>query len=465
MSTNVKTDYSANISSIIKWAIAIILPLVIYAIPSNELYTQQIKLFLVISVFAILCIAFERLDFMLIAIMLPLAYFGLGIVPPEVAMKPWSTTMPYMCFGAFLLANVLDEVGLLKRIAYWCIVKSGGSYQGIVWGTFFAATILTLLTFGNAYVIMAALCYGICKALGLKCSRESAVIMLAGTVGAMTTRMFIYSPVMLSLLISGGKEVDPSFNITWSELLIDNLPCALFCVGFIYILTKFYKPSQEFNGKAYFAAEYQRLGKMSMNEKKSLIVVMALMIFLLSGSIHNIALDWGFIILPWVFYLPGFQVGSKQSIKNVDYTMVFFIVACLSIGTVSTALGIGKIVSTMMIPILEPLNAVAVLSIIFLLGVVLNFLLTPLAIMAAFAAPIAQIAVDLGINAQGALYALFHSIDQLLLPYEFVPYLIFFSFGMIPMKEFMKIMGLKMVLFFVFLLVVLIPYWMLLGVI
>ena len=42
-----------------------------------------------------------------------------------------------------------------------------------------------------------------------------------------------------------------------------------------------------------------------------------------------------------------------------------------------------------------------------------------------------QIALDIGMNVRPVAYALVMSSEAILMPYEYVPYLIVFSFGMI----------------------------------
>ena len=84
--------------------------------------------------------------------------------------------------------------------------------------------------------------------------------------------------------------------------------------------------------------------------------------------------------------------------------------------------------------------------------------------MAGFTAPITQLALDLGIKPLGAIYVLFNTLDQIVLPYEYVNYLMFFSFGVITMKDFFKIMSTKLIFGAVFLAIILIPYWNLIGV-
>ena len=87
-----------------------------------------------------------------------------------------------------------------------------------------------------------------------------------------------------------------------------------------------------------------------------------------------------------------------------------------------------------------------------------------MAVIGAFSAPVAQLAVDLGINPTGALYALLNSMDMVVMPYEAVPYLIAFSFGFISMQDFIKYSFFKIVLGTAFLVVIMLPFWHIIGV-
>ena len=89
----------------------------------------------------------------------------------------------------------------------------------------------------------------------------------------------------------------------------------------------------------------------------------------------------------------------------------------------------------------------------------------PLAILAAFSEPIAQIALSLGIHPLGALYALMMGLDQIFMPHEFLNYVVIMAFGLVSMKDFIKIMTLKTVLATVFVAAVMIPWWYFIGII
>ena len=99
----------------------------------------------------------------------------------------------------------------------------------------------------------------------------------------------------------------------------------------------------------------------------------------------------------------------------------------------------------------------------WLVAVLANFCLTPLAAMASFGVPLTNIALSLGIEPYAILYAFNFGLDQVLFPYEYAIYLIYFSFGMLTMKDFIKFFGTKMVLSIIFLLVCVVPYWMVIG--
>lgn len=439
------------------------IPLGIYLIPLNELYTREIRWFLVISVLAILTIAFDFFNVMVPAILMPIGFLLAKVAPAAVIFSPWSQTLVYVIIGAFLLARVMEEVGLLKRIAYWCILKSGGSFKGTVWGVFVAGLVLGTITFGNAYVLMAALCYGICKALDLGKSMESAVITMAGCMSAVSSRMFIYTPFSISLLENGGKDVDPTFQISIFGYLWHNLPMLGYCFLFVAFMLFLYKPKKNRNSKDYFLEQYQSLGPVSIIEKKAAVLLILLIVYLMTNPLHKLPLDYGFILIPWLAFFPGFNISSGQAIKRMDFPMIFFIVACLSIGTVSGALGIGKLVADTAIPMLMPLGTTPVLLAILLLGTLLNFLLTPLAILAAFSNPIAHIAQGLDMSLYVPLYTLMYSTEMVVFPYEYVPQLIFFSFGMMKMGDFVKISCFKIMLCFLFLAVIMVPWWHFIG--
>lgn len=466
-------NLSANTSSInkgalIKWGINIIIPLILFLIPETDVYTYQVKMFLIVTIAGILMVAFEQVNLMAVSMLFPIGYMVTGLVPMEVAYSAWLQTMPLVVIGGYMIAMVLNRVGLLKRMAYWCFIKVRGSYYGLLYSVFVVGCILNTVTGGNAWVMMAAFTFGLCMGFELGVSIDSAIIMLVGGLSAGASCMFIYSPYFMNLLWNAANLTLPEgaepYGATWVEFFWQNLPYLIFCLVFIWLLPKIFKPKHKLPDVSYFKEEYAKLGKMSRDEKIGAILTVLLIIFMLTGNLHGIALDWGFIVLPWLMFFPCIKIATEEDVKGVDWSMVFFCIACLSIGTVSSYLGIGELVADLLVPALSGMNSTLVMVAIYAVAVILNFLLTPLAILAGFSEPIAQIAAGLGLNPVGAMYSLFMGCDQVLLPYEYLTYMIFYGFGLIKLTDFMKILGFKMVAATVVLAVVMIPWWHFVGV-
>lgn len=411
-----------------QWIICIGIPLVLYLIPANEVYTTPIKLFLALSLFAILLVAFDFLNVMAVGFLLPAIYWATGIAPAEVAWSAWTQDTVFVIMGAFLLAQFLEETGLLKRIAYWCIIKCGGSYRRTVWGIFATGLLLSAITFGNAYVLMAALAYGICKAMDLGKSKESAVLTMAAITGGVSSRMFLYTPFSIGLMENGGRTIEPNFSINLLMFTVHNIPMLFYSLLFILMLFIIFRPKTDSSSREYFTNAYSKLGALSTAEKKAGCILILLIIYVLSSPLHGFNLNYGFILIPWLAFVPGISIANENTVRNLNFSMIFFIVGCLALGIVSGYLGLGAVVAQIATPIMMNLPLAGVIAAIVLLGGLLNFVLTPIAILAALSGPIAAIATSMGIDITAPLYALLYSTEVIVFPYEYVPQLIFFLF-------------------------------------
>lgn len=289
-------NLSANTSSInkgalIKWGINIIIPLILFLIPETDVYTYQVKMFLIVTIAGILMVAFEQVNLMAVSMLFPIGYMVTGLVPMEVAYSAWLQTMPLVVIGGYMIAMVLNRVGLLKRMAYWCFIKVRGSYYGLLYSVFVVGCILNTVTGGNAWVMMAAFTFGLCMGFELGVSIDSAIIMLVGGLSAGASCMFIYSPYFMNLLWNAANLTLPEgaepYGATWVEFFWQNLPYLIFCLVFIWLLPKIFKPKHKLPDVSYFKEEYAKLGKMSRDEKIGAILTVLLIIFMLTGNLHG----------------------------------------------------------------------------------------------------------------------------------------------------------------------------------
>lgn len=443
--------------------ITFIIPFILFLLPTSPMFTSEIRLFLVITVIGVLCWAFDLVPQAIPAILMPIAFLLFGLAPGPVIYGVWSNYIPWMMLGGLILASVLQSTGLMTRIAYKCIAVTGATYVGLLMGLVLTGIIGNLLAPGKMAVPMAALTYGICLALDLGKSRASAGIMLGGAMGALLPQQFIYNPVNLALTVGVGESVTGPLHVSWIDYFLYNVPSVLYVFLAVFLVGLYCRPKDLILEKQVFEDKYRKLGKMSLIEGKTLAVCVALFVALIIGSFKDWPIGWAFAIFPCLFFLPLINVGKKEDISKLDFSFVLFITACLSIGNVATELGFGKLISELATPILTGHSVFVTFGLTWLIIVLANFILTPLAIITVLSAPMAELSLSLGINPLCTYFFMCNAYDVIFLPYEYALYLVFFSFNLIWVKDFVKVMSIKAVISIVFLLAIQVPYWMVTG--
>ena len=449
----------------IGWTISILIPLIIAFIPVSENFTVSLKLFFMITLFMILIIAFELFPLLVSAILLPSLYMVSGIVPASAAFGSWSNTTVWMVLGGLIFSTVLDECGLLKRIAYFVIRKCGGTYGGVVYGCFMIGIVLNLVTFCYGWVIAGALIFGVCKAMGLKPSRESSLVCFAGTIGCTGSTVFLYYPSYYSMIETSLQEFVPGYSMGMFTTFIYNGCFILWCVLTLFILMKVYK-TKELGAKRnrkIFDEKYEQLGTMSSKEKKAVVMIVLLFVYLFSSNFTGLPAAYGFMTIPYLMFLPGIEIGNTEVIGRINFSMIFLVAACLGIGVVGAAVGFGDFLTNIAVPLLSGRSVLTVCICFMLFGMIANFFMTPLAMLGGLSIPFAQIAVSLGINPVVACMILVYACEMLFLPYESNGNLIMYEYGMMPMKDFIKQEGLKTVIMFAGFIAVMFPLWNLFG--
>lgn len=441
-----------------------VLPLVF---PCTEGYTPQIKLFSTFTLFAILSIACNLIPLVVPSVLLPVSYFFFQVADMKTVYAPWTESTLWMMFGAFVLANVLDECKLMERIAY-CILKFfGASYNTLLYGIYCVGLFLAVITFNGHYILMIFLAYSICKALGYSHSRESLLILVVGGIAAMNIKIFAYRPATMLMMVKGVRTVDPGFELTMLQQMTYALPSLFIGVSFIWMLTKLFRTGDIAfeGGRAYFREKAKELGPMSPKEKKAAVLLGVIMIWILTEPLHKLPAALAFMVLPWLCFVPGIDIGTEASVKRLDWGIMFFIATCLCIGNVGSQIGMTKLITDSISPFLSHVEATGFLYLVLFLGTILNFILTPMALMATLPAPIAALAHNMDINAAVSLLTIVYSTDMIFLPFEAAAYLILFGFGLMTLKDFVKMHTLKCLWYFLLFGLVQIPFWHLLDVV
>lgn len=459
---------SGTMKNLLKWTVTLLLAASVFLIPTGELFTTQLQLFFAITILFVCVLAFEFMPAMVPSMLLTIFYVVTGLAPVSVALSPWTNTTIYMVIGAFALAAAMEECELLNRICYWFIVKIGGTFNRVCYAIYFVGLILSFVTFTNHFLIVAVFAYAVAHAMGYtKLCKESGVIMFAGVLGATTTSYWIYNPGVIGIYLPGMQSVYPAAAPTWLGVTLQSLPLAIMPVIVMFVVLKITK-SKEFdmgNGKAEFLQKLQALGPVSKAEKICCVILLALIAYVLLQPLHGQNFAYGFMLLPWLLYFPQFKITTAQTLSKINFPLVFFMVACMSIGTVGVNLGLDVFAGQLLINLVGDMPAVGVHFLVLVIVALGNIVLTPYAMAGALSAPLTALALSLGLNPEAIMLTFLTGADIFFFPHEIAVLVAIFSFGLISMKDFIKYATIKTAIGLIFFLLIQFPYWLLLGII
>lgn len=241
----------------LKWAFNFLVPLLILLIPESELFTWDIKVFLSITLWAIIGFALEMTDNMVISLIMMFLYGLTGIAPLQAVLGPWTGDVAWMTLGALVLVSVVRQTSILKRMAYHAAIWTGGSYLRLLFVLATIALIARVFLQGTmACIIVSVITYGICEALGLGKSRAAAGLMIATVISYIDANFFLYSPDFISVLYSMAEPV-AKIEPTYPEFFRDN---AVFIAGnYLVVMAVGWvcRPKSPLSGREVFQREFR----------------------------------------------------------------------------------------------------------------------------------------------------------------------------------------------------------------
>lgn len=456
--------------TLIKWIISIVIALIPLVIGTNETYTPQIQHFLIFTLLGICLLAFELLNGFAVSFLMIAGWVLTGATDFAGAMASFTTTNFIMIVTAMVFVNVLQKTGVLTRLGYWSILKAGGSFKGMIWGLFFTIILIQFVGFVLMMVLCYALAYAMYKAFELKPSdKESVVIVWVTSLAAITSAVYLYCPITVTLVNASAGTVIEGFNLVWYKLIFYNAPMFLVSIFLVWLVLKWYEKSTKkidvsnVKGKEYFRRKYSELGKITLEEKKCAVLLILLALFLFTQEFHGLDSAYGFLFAAVLSFAPGINLADNNCIKNVGWDNIFVLVAFLTIGDLATSLGLTSIISQAVIPVIAQMgNYWSPLGTAALAGLV-NFVLSPFAMTAALPGPIAAYCLGAGFNPLVHIVSLYFAKEIIFLPYEYPAYLILFAFGMVKIGTMIKICTIKSLLILIAFVVIMMPYWWLIG--
>lgn len=430
----------------------------------------QVNMYWFGTILAIAMFATSLLPNFATVVLLLMYYIITGVASPEMAFVGWTAPIPWLSMCGMLLGVLMDKCNLANRIALVLLTRIGTTpvrlYAAfLLAGLVLAAIIPDVIT---VMIIFMTIAQGMCSSLRLdKNSRSSAAIILAAFFGAaIPSAMYLPNNTgIIGLLMV--KDMGVPF--TWLSFAFENMGFqalhALAAYGILHVFGSRELAVHIASCRAVAAEELHKLGTMSRDEKKTLLLTVAALIGFVSEPLHHIPGYYVFCAIVLLGFTPLFRLLNGEDIEKVQFSILFFIAGCMAIGIIAGSLGIPAWLSEQLMPILREIQNLPLASFFaYWVGVLSNLVLTPVAAATSLSIPMAEIATSLGMPIKPVLYSFLYGLDQFFLPYELAPALIMFATGYVRIRYVLVLMTIRMFLVSLAVLVTAAVIWPMMGI-
>lgn len=445
-----------------RWAVALCLPCGVAVWLLSLGMSTPLVTFTLITLWALCMWAMELLPDALVAVLIPVLYIVTDVGKPAQILSPWTLSIGWLVLGGLIIGVFMMKTGLAKRIALRSIQAVGGSFIRLLWGILLAGLIMApfIPSVLGRSSILTAVCIGVCQALGLKAgSREASAVILAGFVAVAAPKLaFLTGGADIAMAMNLSAQVS-GIHISWLQYTLHNfVPAVLYGIMTMLCVICVLRPRIDASVYHMLDAQMATLGPMSRDEHKSMGLLLLLLLMLVSDKFHGINVGWIMLLLPAMAFLPGIGLLDKQDFAKLNFTAVFFITGCMSIGAAAKACGMDKVLASALLPLLSGSELYTVMA-TYVAGIGFNALLTPLAAYASLTTSLTEIALQLKVNPLLVVYTYNYGLDQYLFPYEYPVLLFFYATGYVPLGTIIKVLGIRMIVAAPFVACIAYPYW------
>ncbi len=253
-------------------------------------------------------------------------------------------------------------------------------------------------------------------------------------------------------------EKATGITVGFMDFIIQNmLVTTIWAFLQVAIVVLFLRPNQKIDHDL-ILENYKKMGVMSFNEKKALFILGVIILALATESIHKIAIQYIFVIVALICFVPGVRLLKEDDISKMNFKIMFFIAGCMAIGTVASTSGAGQWLYKIFDTFMRGSQLYTFVA-AWLFGLAANFLMTPLAAESAFTGSIALMAQSAGYNPIPVVYSFMWGMDQYVLPYEVSALTYIFAFGYITYKQLVLVFIPRMVIGLLYLVTICYPFW------
>ena len=343
---------------IVGFIAAVVVPIVIWFAPLH--FPGNAKHALAVAAFMIVAWIAAPIPHALTGLIGCYLFWVLRIVKFDVAFSGFADQTPWFLFGAGLFGMMATKTGLGRRLAYLVIRRVGTSYSRLLLGIILTSFLLTFLVPSGiaCVVIMASVALGLMQVLGLgpgSTVGKGIFITLTYTAGCFD-KMVIAGPS--TILARGLIEKGANLHIYYGLWFLAFFPCAVITIFAMWRLVLWLYPPKDAElarGAAFLREEVGRIGPWTQMEKRALFLMLLAIALWMTDLLHHISPAIIGLGIGLIACLPRIGVLDENDMKKINYLLVFFVAAALSMGTVLVETGALRAMTAVMFDWMRPL--------------------------------------------------------------------------------------------------------------
>jgi solute carrier family 13 (sodium-dependent dicarboxylate transporter), member 2/3/5 len=452
------------------WVLMTVLPVATWFAPL-DLETRA-KHAIAITLFMIAGWAFEVLDPGLIGIIGCYLFWALRVVGVNVAFSGFADDTAWFVVGAILFGAMAERSGLARRIAYTVMLRVGTSYSRLLLGLIVADGVMTFFVPSGVprVIIMATIAIGLIEAFGLGVGSNIGRGMLL----IITYAASVFDKTIIAgaatITARGAIQQFGHVEVLYSRWLLAYLPSDILIILVAWrLILRFFPPENATlaGGRRYLENELQKMGRWKPMEKKSLALMGMAIALWMTDFLHHIPPSVVGLGIGLLAVLPIVGVLDIEDLKGVNYLLVFFIGAVISMGKVLTATKSIDVLTRALFAWLTPVMGHTALSsfALYWTGFVYHiFLASGLSMLGTSLPGLMNYAITHHLNPLALGMVWTFSSGATIFMYQNAVLIVGYSYGYFTSKDLLKL-GLWMSLVDSLLLLIIVPfYWPLIGI-
>jgi sodium-dependent dicarboxylate transporter 2/3/5 len=338
-------------------------------------------------------LALEPVPLPIAALMVPVAQVALGIGDVTTSFGPFSSPVVFLVLGSLFLAEALSKHGLTRRLALWAIARSGGKVSLLLLSLMSIAALLSLWVINTA---TAAVLIPVASTIARRVpdperGRRLLVLLIMGiavaaSVGGMGSIVGAAPNAVASDWLS---RIGPWTFFDWMKF---GLPAVLLLLPLSWWLLLHIIPLDiDRLDLETVQEDINQMKSLSRHEVEILTIIGISGVLWVTGTYLETALAMpksllssAIVAIGAVFIMSIRYIIDWDDLKGVSWGIFFIIGAGLSLGEALERTGTSAWFAEILMPVVNRLPAVVILSLLVLLSAILTNLLNNATIAAVF---------------------------------------------------------------------------------